>query len=111
MKNLLAVLFVVLCLFTSACGGNLYSQVRTNSGSLYVGMSGDQATNVMGPPEAVGQGRYGCHFVRYFFGFEPGTRTAEWAWRDPSGSGGVVVAYIDGGVVSYLGLVPKDKLK
>ena len=103
-------IYVLMCVSLSACGGNLYSQVRTSSGSLYVGMSGEQATNLMGPPEAVGQGRYGCHFVKYFFGFEPGTRTAEWAWKDPGGDG-VVVAYIDGGAVSFLGLVPKDKIK
>ncbi len=90
-----------------ACGGTTHSQIDVGGkGRIYVGMSNDKLSEVMGEPDSAGSGEYGSHYSHKFFGFRPGTRTVEWAWKRPDGS--VVVAYMDHGSVVQMGIIKPE---
>jgi len=71
----LALMMTVVC----ACGST-HSQIDVRGkGRIYVGMSNDKLSEVMGEPDSVGRGKYGCHHDANFFGFTPGEQTIEWS--------------------------------
>ncbi len=107
-KRSLAVVLVATML--GACGGTTHSQIDVEGkGRIYVGMSNDKLSEVMGGPDSVGRGEYGCPYSGKFFGFQPGAHTVEWAWKRPDGS--VVVAYMDHGSVVQMGIIKPETKK
>lgn len=97
-------LLLVLLLFVG-CSGTLYQRVTTDKGPVYVGMSAEMIEAVMGPPDEVGQGPWGCKYVGKFFGLSVRRDSvAEWAWQEPAG---ILVAYLHRQQVQYLGIVKR----
>lgn len=105
MARLILAAALVVAVAIAGCAGSLASRVDTPNGAIYVGMDSRTLTAVMGTPERVGQGKYGCHYSSEFFGFfVHSERVSEWSWTRPSG---IVVAYLADGVVQQVGLVKK----
>lgn len=94
-------------LLAGGCAGRLYNHMPLDGGgAVYVGMSAWELTAALGPPHSVGRGNFGCHYSHKFLTLSPGSRTVEYAWHRPKGT---IVAWVDGGVVSYLGHVPREE--
>src|SRR5687768_10952686 len=98
MNRLALAFLLLLASLSSACAGTQTSRLETAKGPVYVGMSGEELTRVLGAPHSVTRGQYPPH-AGAFFGLQPGVGTIEWAWtnRDPT-----IVAYLDFGSVSFL---------
>ncbi len=103
------VVSLALVLLCTACAtrGRLYDQLRVGQLSVYVGMSGQQITGVLGPPNNIGRGTYGSHYTGQFLLFTAGRNTLEWAWNLVDQS--ILVAYLDYNQVRYLGLISPEK--
>lgn len=99
-------LTALLSAIAAGCGGRFYQTVDLPNGRAYLGMTGPELTALVGTPQSVGGGTYGCRYSRFFFGLEPGSHTIEWAWELPNDT---LVAYLDQNVVQRLGLVPRKK--
>ncbi len=98
-------LFIILALIAGCA--QFQSQIETSGGKVYVGMTTEQISGLLGPPDHVARG-YACQYSTKFFGFVPGDHTVEWAWKRENST---IVAYLQGGQVDYLAEFPKTESK
>ena len=104
MRKILGVVAVVVLLAACANTGRKLSSYRTDAGSLMVGMTGEQAQKVMGPPDAAGRGLVESSWAKFpVLTPQPGSATIEWRWFTAPGT--TVVAWMDGGIVAFVGEV------
>lgn len=86
--------------------GHAVASLKTSRGELVPGMTSADATRIMGQPDRVTVG--GAHGNDFYVGGpRPGYSTVEWEW---AGHGGAInLAWLDGGVVVFVGAVdPSD---
>lgn len=100
----LSVIGLLLCLV--GCAGTWKNRIVTDDGAIYVGMSQEMLSEVMGAPHEVGRGRYGCKYENVWpGGFMVNSESVvEWAWHHGTE---ITVAYLDHGQVLRLGTVKK----
>ena len=84
------------------CAGRNVQRYESTKGPVYVGMSTDAITEVLGPPETVGEGPYGCRYTTKFFLLTAGDHTVEWSWRDDLAR---IIAWLEFNRVYKLGVI------
>ena len=95
---------LLLCLV--GCAGTWKNCILTDDGAIYVGMSQEMLSKVMGAPHEVGSGPYGCKYTnKWPGGFTVNSNSVvEWAWHRETD---IVVAYLFRGQVERLGTVKR----
>ncbi len=71
-------------------------------GRIYTRMEAETVQRIMGEPESVGKGTFGCNYSRHFRDFVPGPRTVEWSWKLPDK---ILVVYLKEDLVDRVGYV------
>ena len=102
MRRFMVLGTVLVALLGVGCAGRLHSRINTSKGLVYVGMSSDAIVEVLGPPETVGDGPYGCQYTSNFFMLTAGDHTVEWTWCDRLSR---IVAWLEYNRVFKLGLI------